>query len=171
MNKQILFCVETTKQANTDYQYIRETILHFYTENKKNIYRPIYMESKSRYNSNTVLKEIRRKQKVFKGETHVIYFIDTDDYDISPEANQELDQIRSFCAKNSYDFVFFCKDVEDVYYGRRIPATSKVQTVEQFKRRHSIRTINAIQLQSEKYKHHYSNIMTILDKYWTRIPD
>lgn len=171
MNKQILFCVETTKQANTDYQYIRETILHFYTDNKKNIFRPIYMESKSRYNSNAVLKEIRRKQKAFKGETHVIYFVDTDDYDIAPDANRELNQIRSFCSKNNFDFVFFCKDIEDVYCGCRIPATSKVQTVEQFKRRHSIRTINSIFLQSEEIKHHCSNIMNVLDKYWIRIHD
>ena len=32
MNKLILFCVETTPQANTDYLYIKGTIKRFYEE-------------------------------------------------------------------------------------------------------------------------------------------
>lgn len=168
MSKQFLFCVETTKQANTDYQYIRETILFHYIDSRKNVIRPIYMESKSRYNSKSVLKEIDRKTKAFPGETHVIYFIDTDDCDISPEAQKNLTQIRSFCNSNGYDFVSFCKDVEDVFCGKRVPATEKVRTVEQFKRNQRIRTVDPIRLQCENYQAHCSNIMNILDKYWIR---
>ena len=167
-NKLILFCVETTKQANIDYQYIRETILHFYKEDRKIVYRPVYMESKSRYNNKTVLKEIRNKSKLFPGKTHVIYFIDTDDYDVSPEANRELEQIKTFCSANSYDFVFFCKDVEDVFFGKRIPSTEKVKTVDQFKRKNSIQSIKPDKLQCELYKPHQSNILNVLDKYWIR---
>ena len=36
MINRILFCVETTKRADTDYQYIRETIRQFYEETSKN---------------------------------------------------------------------------------------------------------------------------------------
>ena len=32
MNKRLLFCVETTRQADTDYAYIKETIRHYYEE-------------------------------------------------------------------------------------------------------------------------------------------
>lgn len=168
MSKQFLFCVETTKQANTDYQYIRETILTHYIDSRENVIRSVYMESKSRYNSKSVLKEIDRKTKAFPGETHVIYFIDTDDYDISPEVQKDLTQIRSFCNSNGYDFVFFCKDVEDVFYGKRVPSTQKVRAVEQFKRNRMINTVDPVRLQCENYQAHHSNILNILDKYWIR---
>ncbi len=135
MNKQFLFCVETNRRANTDYQYIRETLLHFYRESRKNIIRPVYLESKSRYNNNAVMKEIRIKQKAFPGETHVIYFIDTDLSDVSPEARQKLEEIRC---------------------------------IEQFKRNHTIQTVEADHLQCEQYHIHCSNILNVLDKYWTR---
>ena len=170
MSKQFLFCVETTKQANTDYQYIRETILFHYHESRKNVVRSVYMESKSRYNSKSVLKEIDRKTKAFPGETHVIYFIDTDDYDISREAQNDLMQIRSFCKSNSYDLVYFCKDIEDVFYGRRVPSSAKVRTVEQFKRNKMISAVDPVRLQCENYQAHCSNILIILDKYWIRKP-
>lgn len=168
MNKQFLFCVETNRRANTDYQYIRETLLHFYRESRKNIIRPVYLESKSRYNNNAVMKEIRIKQKAFPGETHVIYFIDTDLSDVSPEARQELEEIRGFCDTNKFDFVFFCRDVEEVFCGSRIPSTAKIRCIEQFKRNHTIQTVEADHLQCEQYHIHCSNILNVLDKYWTR---
>lgn len=168
MNKQFLFCVETTRQANTDYQYIRETLLHFYHESRKNVIRPVFMESKSRYNSSSVLKTIKNKQKAFPGETHVIYFIDTDLIDVSPQARQDAERIRDFCNTNGFDFVFFCRDIEDVFCGDKVPSTLKVRYVEQFKRNHGIRTVEPNRLQCEQYNIHCSNILNVLDKYWLR---
>ena len=60
MIKRLLFCVETTKSANTDYAYILETIRYFYVESRKIVLRPIYMESKTRYNSKAVRENIRK---------------------------------------------------------------------------------------------------------------
>ena len=128
MNKRILCCVETTKQADTDYQYIRETIRQFYVESSKIAIRPIYMESKSRYNSGAVKEQIR-KQSMNATDTTVICFIDTDDWDISAAAEKELDEIKTYCDSNSYEFVFFCKDVEDVYWGHRVADTEKVTAI------------------------------------------
>lgn len=103
MNKRILFCVETTKQADTDYAYIKDTIDYYFVQSSKITIRPVYMESKSRYKSKAVQEDIKRQSGL--ADTCVIYCIDTDDYDISPEDRTLLEQIRQYCEKrdtNSY---------------------------------------------------------------------
>ncbi len=103
MNKRILFCVETTKQADTDYAYIKDTIDYYFVQSSKITIRPVYMESKSRYKSKAVQEDIKRQSGL--ADTSVIYCIDTDDYDISPEDRTLLEQIRQYCEKrdmNSY---------------------------------------------------------------------
>lgn len=167
MIKRILCCVETTRQADTDYQYIRETIRHFYVESSKIVIRPIYMESKSRYNSRAVQEQIR-KQKMNSKDTSIIYFVDTDDWDLSADDEKLLEQIREYCKKNGYEFVFFCKDVEDVYLGGRISNTEKISAIKRFKSTHAIEGMTEKTLDSKRYQVHCSNIMSVLDKYWIR---
>ena len=50
--------METTRRADTDYGYIQDTIRHYYEESSKIVTRPVYMESKSRYNSRSVQEDI-----------------------------------------------------------------------------------------------------------------
>ena len=61
MSRRLLFCVEATPQANTDYAYIKETIEHYYALDRRIVLRPIYMKSKTRYNSKAVQEDIRRQ--------------------------------------------------------------------------------------------------------------
>ena len=167
MIKRILCCVETTKQADTDYQYIRETIRQFYIEPSNIVIRPVYMESKSRYNSRSVQEQIR-KQTMNSTENSVIYFIDTDDWDVSADDQKLLKQIQEYCTVHGYDFVFFCKDVEDVYLGRRKKKKKKVSAIKKFKSTHAIETVEIKHLEGKRCQTHYSNIMNVLDKYWVR---
>lgn len=167
MIKRILCCVETTKQADTDYQYIRETIRHFYVEPTNIVIRPIYMESKSRYNSRSVCEQIK-KQTMNSSDTSVIYFVDTDDWDVSADEKRILDKIQEYCQENGYDFVFFCKDVEDVYLGKRVSDTQKISAIKRFKSEHAIENVEVRHLEREQCQVHCSNIMNVLDKYWDR---
>ena len=167
MNKRILFCVETTRRADTDYQYIRETIRHFYVESSKIAIRPVYMESKTRYNSKSVQEEIR-KQSLYSKDTSVIYCVDTDNYHLSIEDRKILDAIREYCQSRGYDFVFFCRDVEDVYCGNSVPDTEKLPAIKKFKSSHTIRNIKTDFLEKETYQIHCSNILTVLDQYLVR---
>lgn len=167
MSKRLLFCVETTKNANTDYPYIRSTIDHYYEVTRQTVLRRICMESKSRYNSKAVQKEIKRQSGTEKN-AHVIYCIDTDDYNTSPEAKAQTDRIRDYCSQNGYDFIFFCRNVEDVFHGKSIPGTDKVKAVRRFRTRNQIETIRTANLQREDYQPHCSNILNVLDKYLTR---
>lgn len=167
MNKRVLCCVETTKKANTDYQYIRETLRHFYVESSKITIRPIYMESKSKYNSRAVKEQIRRESMNAK-DTNVIYFVDTDDWDISIEDANFLEEIKTYCINNGYDFVYFCKDVEDVYLGKSVANTEKINAIRRFKSTRAIESITVSCLERNIYQVHCSNIMNMLDKYWDR---
>lgn len=168
MSRQILLCVETNKRARTDYKYIDATIKRFYKDEKRIIYRPIFLESKTKYNAKDKIKEINANIKKYPGETTVIYFIDVDDYEINPETKSLFDDITDYCAYNQYDFVFFTNDVEDVFLGQQISASEKVKMAEAFTRQKLIETIPEENLRSNSRRKHCSNILNILDKYWTK---
>lgn len=168
MNKQILLCVETNKQARTDFQYIVATIKRFYCDDKKIKYRPIFLDSKTKYNAKDKVKEINNYVKEFPRETSVIYFIDVDDYDASYDTKELFDDIKTYCDKNGYDFVFFTKDIEDVYWGKQVGDNEKVKKVEEFNRKQLINKVDESCLRVDKHKSHCSNILNVLDKYWVR---
>ena len=63
MALQMIFCVETNKNADTDSVYLSETINSYYmTPNQVKISK-IYIGTKSKYNSPKVLKEIEKKKR------------------------------------------------------------------------------------------------------------
>lgn len=71
---QMIFCLETNKRANTDYIYLKETINHMYQLSNQIKLSPVYMGTKTKYQSKDVLKEIIHKIKAFTiGQTKVIY--------------------------------------------------------------------------------------------------
>lgn len=168
MSKQILLCVETNKTARTDYKYIDATIKRFYVNDRKIVYRPIFLETKTKYNAKDKVKEINDAIKRYPGETKVIYFIDVDDYNVSSETQTLFDNIKKYCENNGYEFVFFTKDVEDVYLGHTVPNGEKVKKAEEFTRKKLINEVNEVNLRSEIHRQHTSNILNVLDLFWTR---
>lgn len=55
MSRQVLLCVETNKTARTDYKYIDATIKRFYVNDRKIVYRPIFLETKTKYNAKAMV--------------------------------------------------------------------------------------------------------------------
>lgn len=168
MSRQVLLCVETNSTARTDYQYIESTIKRFYVNDRKIRYRAIFLGSKTKYNAKDKVKEINENIKKFPGETAVIYFIDVDDYDISPETKKLYDEIKKYCDNNGYDFVFFDRDVEDVFIGKSVSSKEKVKVVADFKTKQLINNVDEKNLKAETHRKHCSNILNVLDKYWKR---
>ena len=166
MSRQVLLCVETNKKARTDYKYIDATIKRFYGYNRKIRYRPVFMESKTKYNAKDKEKEINKAIKDYPGETSVIYFIDIDDYERSNETKTLFDKIEDYCKNNGYHLVFFSRDVEDVYVGNSIKDDMKVKEAEEFTRNKRIYKIVEANLRSTTFKRHTSNILNVLDKFW-----
>lgn len=166
---QLIFCVETNKRADTDSIYIRETINHLYIVNNKLKISKVYMNTKTRYRARDVQKEITGLTRAFTiGETRVIYCIDTDGYEKDIEHKREFDEIRRYCREGGYDLIWFCHDVEDVYLGRRISDSAKVQEAAAFKRKRKIEEMDLDKLTCNTERVHTSNIVNVLDQYLSR---
>lgn len=166
---QMILCVETKKSADTDSIYILDTINRWYKVDNKVKISKINMNSKSRYNSKDVVREIAKKKKEFVlGYTHVIYFIDTDQYDRNPEHERELKEITRYCEDNGINLVWFCHDVEEVFLGHKVSDSQKVQEATTFRRKRKIEEIQIEKLSCNTQRACVSNIMNILDKYLAR---
>lgn len=167
MRKQILFCIETKKKAKTDKIYIDETIDRFYHLGSDIRKRFIYLDGKGNYNKPKVENEITLQTKKFgmDNPTIVIYCLDTDKHDSDPVQANELESVIKYCKAKGYEFVWFCRDVEDVYWGEQIPDSEKTQRAAQFKKGRKISEIKESNLRNNRKTRHKSNIMTILDKH------
>ncbi len=169
MSRLILFCVEADRVSKSDYLYIREVIRHYYIDDKKVVYRPVYMKGKGNYKSKSVLSDIKEECEGFGGEISVIYCVDTDDYDTSV-ADIKLNQdIEKYCAKNGHDLILCCKDIEDVFLGKQIDKGEKTKEAEGFVRKMLIKSIDKKRLLAElPLSRHLSNMMLVLDMYFKR---
>lgn len=107
MSRQILLCVETNKQARTDYRYIDATIKRFYVNDRKIVYRPIFLETKTKkYNAKDKVREINAAIERYPGETSVIYFIDYDDCDRSSETQKLFEKFKIFVGQTNMSLYF-----------------------------------------------------------------
>lgn len=169
MALQMILCMEANRKAATDYIYISDTIKRFYTLSNRIKISPLYMNGKNNYKSKSVLKTIDKLRKDFtSGDTEVIYCIDTDEFETNVDHARELKEISRFCEQNGYGMIWFCRDVEDVYLGKRMPRNEKVRAAAAFRRRNGIEDISPAGLSSGKKKAHLSNILIVLDQYLER---
>lgn len=169
MGHQLIFVVETNKQCKSDWIYIKDTIEHFYTFDRTQIkLTVVYLNGKGNYANKE--KEIKKlvTQYASTSQTNfsdVIYCVDCDDYDTSQKDIQFLQQIRKYCSDKGHDLVWFCKDVEQVYLGKRIEKAEKKKEAADFKRKKTIKKIQCNKLCMEKYGVGTSNLMRVLDNY------
>lgn len=169
MALQIILCMETNKQAATDYIYIKDTIDRFYTYNNKTKISRVFMNTKTRYDCKDVKKEIKELTKNYRfGKTKVIYFVDTDDYEKDISHTRDLEIIERYCVENEYDFVWFCHEIEEIYIGKRIPDKQKTAVASSFRRKQMIDSILEKTLMSKEKIKGTSNILCVLDKYLVR---
>lgn len=164
----LLLCMETNQKSDTDFAYIKSTIDKYYNHSRDIAIRPVYMNTKMGYKSPKVIKEIIKYQSCYKS-SNVIYFIDTDDMDINMVQKNEFDEISSFCKTNGYDLVWFCREIEEVYLGKRINDNEKTTATKNYIRSKAIEQLDAAKLTSKNITNGKSNILNVLDKYMARI--
>ena len=169
MGLQLIICVETNRKTNSDYIYIKSVIERFF-EIGSSYYKlsPVYMDGKGKYASNRVLKDINRLQKKYnaasdRNDSVVLYCFDTDDYDFNREDAIFLEKARNFCDQAGYKFVWFCKDVEHVFLGKRISDNQKKREAERFLAQNRIERIRVDSLQSKAFQIGRSNLCDILE--------
>ena len=157
MGVQLIFVVEANKSCKSDWIYIKSTIDYFYEYNRTGLkLSPVYMDGKGNYKQKEkeVKSLISQYSKASKGnKSKVIYCFDCDEYD------------NKYCDDRGYDFIWFCKDVEQVYIGKRVDNSKKKNESTKFKKNNLITKVDVHRLSGRDYRIKTSNIMTVLDSY------
>lgn len=172
MGLQLIFAVETNKTCKSDWIYIKDTISKFYTIDQAHIkLSTVYMDGKSNYTKKQ--KEVKSLVSQYlnvskNNKSQVIYCFDCDEYDNKQEDMQFLEKARCFCKDNEYEFVWFCKDIERVYLGKKVNDSKKREESARFKSRCMIDNIKEQDLSVLEYRHNTSNILVVLDKFIER---
>lgn len=168
MGLQLILCVETNKKTQSDYIYIKETIDHFYKFDPTQVkISPVYMDGKTHYEEKK--KDINKLIKKYgsvspNNKSVVIYFFDCDNYDTKKEDEDFLKKVQEFCKSNGYYFGWFCKDIERVYIGKKVPDKQKGKEAASFKRKKCINNISKEKLTKKQFFNNTSNICLLLDK-------
>ncbi len=165
--KAVIFCVETNKKANTDWVYILETINRYYGNSQLRVDR-IYMDGKGNYKSKHVISEMSSWKEVYASDVLFIYCIDTDNYEMNADHKREFGEIQRYCKDNGYEFVWFCHDIEEVYWGHLIDDVNKKKESIRFMKTRQIEKVNYKNLCAKTIRKNCSNIMDVLDHYIDR---
>lgn len=70
--------------------------------------------------------------------------------------------IKEYCEDNGYRFVWFCKDVERVYIGEKVPDKLKKKKAADFRAKKKINSVRREMLQVAGYRQNCSNILNVL---------
>ncbi len=168
MGLQLVFVLETNKQCNSDWIYIKDTIEHFYEYERTQVkFSPLYMNGKGNYRKKE--KQVKQLVKLYDAmaktnHSSVLYCFDCDDYDTKPDDRNFLEQAKQYCSDNGYTFIWFCKDIERVYIGKKVDDSQKKKEAELFKKRKHIDKVDKHSLSANNYQINTSNILTVLDQ-------
>ena len=171
MGLQVIFAVGTNKKCNSDWIYIKDTIEYFYSYERTQVkFSVVYMDGKGNYNSKKKEKEIKSLASQYSSTSNtnrsrVIYCFDCDDYDSKMDDLKFLEEAKKYCDEHEYDFVWFCKDVEQVYIGKKVDDSQKKKEAATFKAKKQINSIDSKKLLMKNYRNNTSNIMNVLDGY------
>ncbi len=172
MGLQLIFVVETNSKCKSDWIYIKDTIERFYQYNQTQVkFSPVYMDGKGKYdkkekNISKLISQYASTSKV--NQSKIIYCFDCDDYDSKPGDLNFLNNVRQYCDERGADFIWFCKDIERVYLGKKVDQSQKKTESATFKSKKLINNVDVNKLSAADYQANTSNIMRILDKYLTR---
>lgn len=172
MALQLIFVVETNKKCKSDWIYIKDTIDRFYQYDQAQVkLSPVYMDGKGKYKNKE--KEISGliSQYTAGNKTNlskVIFCFDCDDYDSKPEDAEFLVNAINYCNEKGYEVVWFCKDIERVYLGKKVDDSQKKKESATFKTKKLINVVDSSKLLVNTYRTNTSNIMTIIDQFLSR---
>ena len=169
MGVQLIFVVETNKKSKSDWIYIKNTIDRFYKYDKAHLkLSTVYMDGKTNYLYKE--KEVKTLISQYNGasinnQTVVIYCFDCDDYDTKCEDAEFLKKTQEFCRIGNYEYIWFCKDIERVYLGRKVSDNQKNKEAAKFMANKLIYEVSESKLLGENLASNMSNILSVLDKF------
>ena len=168
--KHVILCVETNKKAKTDVVYIDAVIKQLYCIDSEIKLQYEYFSGKGGYKDTTVIENIEKDINALKERSlsQVVYFIDSDKYDSNPEDQQLNTDIENFCRKNGYKFVWFCRDIEEVFLHKTVGDSKKKAEVLKFKKGNNLGKATEETLSSRVMARKKSNMLLVLDQVLNR---
>ena len=165
--KLLVLCVETNEEADTDPKYIDKTIRHFYIVDNDISIKYVRMNGKGNYNKRSVIKQINEKLSGDFDETCIAYCIDIDNL-ADNEAVEQNKKIKEYCERLKYKFIWFCRDIEEVYLHKRVNKTEKKRESIRFSHLHNLGKATEVSLSSKSEIQYKSNLLLVLDNFMIR---
>ena len=166
---QIVIVVEGKRSSDIDYQYIRSFVKTIYSKQDRRVkLNCIRLNSKTRLEANQKKIEEKRKSYAFmnKGEKQfVVCCLDTDAGKTGdPEQNKRCEE---FCRKNDYRLVWFHRDIEEVFLGKRVRDNQKTKEAKNFVSQGKVKALNLqffskVEILSNNYGR--TNLKAVLDE-------
>ena len=164
MSVQIIFCVEANSQSKSDYIYIKSLLQYRYSfGGNQPKYKPVFMNSKSRYNQQEKIIQRLKKMHERTGPTRVVMCVDEDNG--IPDSFAMNPAISAYCRKMDFDLVWFRKDIEDVFIHKEVASKEQGKTAASFASNKGIGNVNLSDLNHKipLTRNMTSNLITILD--------
>jgi len=163
-SKQIILVLESKSHNDSDYMYVR-TFIRKQLKDKTNIKNTsLPMNGKDNYNSKSLQSRIKQEIKKYKhGKSVVLIGYDTDNIDMVSKDDLYDKRITEFCKLKGYYPVFFCRDVEEVFLGKRI-SKNKTKEAIRFLRSGGIDKIKTENFYSENKRIGKSNLCLVLER-------
>ena len=76
-----------------------------------------------------------------------------------------MKEAQQYCREKDYHFVWFCKDIEQVYLGKQVEDAHKKAEAAAFKNKKLIMNLRVNQLSGNSYRVGTSNLMCVLDQF------
>ena len=164
--KLLILCVETNKKAKTDDGYIDTVLKYLYRVDSSVKLKYKYFNGKGGYNSSKVIKDITKDIGALKNNSSwdVVYFIDTDNYDSDSETSGLNEKVQEFCLKNGYKFVWFCRNIEEVFLHKKVDDANKIVSMGKFMAEKGLGKATLSSLSSKTMSAKRSNILLVMDE-------
>lgn len=170
MGLQIVFCLEADNKSQSDWVYVYETVKKYYIVSNEIKISRTFLGGKGNYKNKRIVNQIEKLSKAFKknGQTVVVYFIDTDDINTNQDRQREFKDIQSYCDSKGFELVWFCRDIEEVYWGGKVEKGEKTKVLARYRNNKCIDSVDEKLLKSAQIHNKRSNILSVLDKYLSR---
>ena len=169
MGLQLIFVVETNKKCKSDWIYIKDTIDRFFSYDLAHVkLNTVYLNGKGNYRTkekDISLLESKYRSTSKDNNSQVFMCLDCDDYDMKSDDMDFLNNAKQYCKEKGWEFIWFCKDVERVYIGKKVPDGEKKSEATKFKAKKGIELVKKSNLASNTYSQNTSNIISVIKKY------
>ncbi len=165
--KLLVLCVETDNKADTDPKYIDKAIRSFYVVNNDIRITYIRMDGKGNYKKKSIVKQIREQLSGDFDETCVAYCVDIDNLADSDILEQNKN-IKEYCDELNYKYIWFCRDIEEVFLHKRVPKSEKRREAIKFSHLPDLGKATEVSLSSKSEVQYKSNLLCVLDGFLLR---